>query len=107
VQIGDIVEVTLTPEEGFGEPQPELLCVENIDSVPEEFRYIGALAEFENNLGEIKKFRVTKIADGKLTLDGNHPLAGQTITYIITVVLVRDARPEELGNEVSSGPMLH
>lgn len=52
--IGDTVELKLTPEEAFGEPRPELLFVDDIDNVPEEFRYMGAEAEFQSDSGDIK-----------------------------------------------------
>jgi FKBP-type peptidyl-prolyl cis-trans isomerase SlyD len=42
------------------------------------------------------EFKVTNIADGKLTIDGNHPLAGKTITFVVDVVSLRDATPEEV-----------
>lgn len=104
---GDTVALTLSPKEAFGESHPELLFVDDLVNVPEEFRYIGAEAEFQNDKGEVKKFKVTKITEDKLTLDGNHPLAGQTISYTITVKQVRGASPEELVGSVSSRPTLH
>lgn len=44
---------------------------------------------------------MTNIANGKLTVDGNHPLAGQTIQFVITVGEVRDATDEELKSGVT------
>ncbi len=95
---GDKVEVKLTPQEGFGMPQPELTFTDDIDNVPPEFRRIGAEVEFENDKGENMKFLVTKIENGKLTIDANHPLAGQTVTFVVNVVSVRDATPSEIAN---------
>ena len=46
----------------------------------------NAEVEMQNESGEIKTFRVSNIEDGKLTVDGNHPMAGQTITFSVTVV---------------------
>ena len=76
--IGDVVEVTLLPEEGFGQPDPSLLFVDNIDNAPPEFRVIGARPAFQNENGETMEMVVTKIEDGKITIDGNHPFAGKT-----------------------------
>lgn len=106
-QPGDIVNVSLSPEEGFGEHQEELTFTDDVDNVPAQFHQIGAEVEFQNDQGEVKIFRVVKIADGKLTVDGNHPFAGKTITYNITVKEVRDASPEELSNGVANMPQLH
>ena len=104
---GDIVSVKLTAEEGFGPHQPELTFTDDLQNVPEEFQRIGAEVQFQNDQGEAKDFRVISIANGKLTVDGNHPLAGKAITYNITITEVRDATPEEMTNGVESKPSLH
>ena len=96
--IGDRIEVTLTPEEGFGPYQPELAFTDDIDNVPEEFRYVGAEVEFTNDREETLMFKVTRIADGKLTVDGNHPMAGQTVTFVVSVTAIRAAEADEIAN---------
>jgi FKBP-type peptidyl-prolyl cis-trans isomerase SlyD len=106
-QVDDLVHITLTPEEGFGAHQPELTFSDDINNVPPQFHSIGAEVEFQNDQGESKIFRVTNIEDGKLTVDGNHPLAGKTITYNITVKEVRDATADEKKNGVESMNALH
>ena len=106
-ETGDIVEVTLTPEEAFGEHQPELTFTDDINNVPPQFHTIGAEVEFQNDRGESKIFRVTRIENGKLTVDGNHPFAGKTITYNITVNEVRDATDSEIKNGVENMNALH
>lgn len=98
--VGERVEVTLSTEEGFGPHRPELTFTDDIDNVPPEFRYIGAEVEFENERGESMQFRVTRIEDGKLTIDANHPLAGKTITFVVDVADIRDATPDEIANGV-------
>jgi FKBP-type peptidyl-prolyl cis-trans isomerase SlyD len=107
---GDRVEVSLPPADGFGQHQPELTFTDTIDNVPPQFRHIGAAVTFENDKGESKEFRVTKIEGDKLTIDGNHALAGQTVNFIVNIVDVRDATPEEIANgkpEDASAPRLH
>ena len=106
-QAGDMVSVTLKPEEGFGEYQPELTFSDDIENVPEQFHSIGAEVEFQNDQGESKVFRVTQIGDDTLTVDGNHPFAGKTITYHITIDEVRDATENELRLDTSNRKNLH
>ena len=96
--VGDRVQVTLTPEEGFGSHDPALTFTDDLDNVPTELRYIGAQLEAQNAEGEILNFIVTRIEHGKLTVDGNHPLAGQTVQFHVTIREVRDASPDELRN---------
>jgi len=105
--VDDIVSVTLTPEEGFGAHQPELTFSDDIENVPPQFHSIGAEVEFKNDHGESKIFRVTHIEDDKLTVDGNHPFAGKTIIYNITVKEVRDATVDEMTNGVENMNALH
>ena len=76
---GDEVSVVLRPEEGFGEHQAELTFTDDLENVPPEFRHVGAEVEFQNDKGESRMFRVSRIEDGKLTVDGNHPFAGKVI----------------------------
>ena len=104
---GDEISVELNPEEGFGEHQSELTFVDDIDNVPPEFRHVGAEVEFQNDKGESRIFRVSRIEDGKLTVDGNHPFAGKVITYNIKVTTVRDATPDEITNGARQMPSLH
>lgn len=105
--VGDLVHVTLTPEEGFGAHQAELTFSDELNNVPPQFHQIGAEVEFQNDHGESKIFRVSHIDDNKLTVDGNHPFAGKTITYNITVREVRDATASELQNGIENMNALH
>jgi FKBP-type peptidyl-prolyl cis-trans isomerase SlyD len=107
--VGDTVEVALTPEEAFGPHDPALTYTDDIGNVPPEFHRVGAEVEMMNDAGESRKFTVSRIENGKLTVDGNHPLAGKTITFNITVTRIRDASPEEMANGVPpmEMPVLH
>lgn len=107
--VGDIVEVSLTPEEGFGRRDPNLTYTDNLDNVPAEFHRVGAEVEMVNDAGDSKTFVVTHIEDGKLTVDGNHPMAGKVITFNISVTAIRDATDEEMANGVEpvAMPVLH
>jgi FKBP-type peptidyl-prolyl cis-trans isomerase SlyD len=107
--VNDTVEVSLSPEEAFGPHDPELTYTDDIENVPPEFRRIGAEVEMMNDKGEAKTFTVTHIDDGKLTVDGNHPMAGKVITFQIRVIDIRDATPEELlsGVDAMQAPVLH
>jgi FKBP-type peptidyl-prolyl cis-trans isomerase SlyD len=94
-------KVELTAEEGFGPVDPVLQFTDDLNNVPEQFRQLGAEVEMQNDRGEAKKLVVSKIGDGKLTVDGNHPLAGKTITFNVKVVSVRDAAADELKHGVT------
>ncbi len=103
--IGDSIDVTLSPEEGFGHPRPELTVTDAIENVPPEYRQVGAEATFQNERGEAMTMTVTRVQDGEVTLDGNHPLAGKTITFHVTVSDVRDATPDEIAKGLPEGSL--
>jgi FKBP-type peptidyl-prolyl cis-trans isomerase SlyD len=96
--IGERIEIPLSPEEGYGLRDESLVFVDDIENVPPEFRRVGAEVMFENEAGETKVFYVTAIEDGKLTLDGNPSLAGQSVTCLVNIMDIRDATPEEISN---------
>ena len=106
---GDTIEVSLTPEEGFGAHDPELTYTDKLENVPDEFRSIGAEVEMMNDQGDSRKFTVTRIENGKLTVDGNHPMAGKAISFRIKITDIREATAEEIANgvEAMAMPVLH
>ncbi|WP_310448122.1 FKBP-type peptidyl-prolyl cis-trans isomerase [Thiobacillus sp.] len=97
-KIGERIEITLPPEDGYGVRDESLVFVDTLENVPPEFHRVGAEVLFENASGETKVFYVTAIENGQLTLDGNPSLAGQTVTCVVNVVDIRDATPEEIHN---------
>lgn len=105
--IDDVIEVKLTPEQAFGEHDPELTFTDDIENVPEQFHYVGAEVQMQNDRGETRTFFVSNIEDGKLTVDCNHPFAGKTLLFAVTVVDIRDATAEEKAQGVSQTPVLH
>lgn len=108
-KVGERLEIKLTPEEGYGLRDESLVFTDDIDNVPPQFRRVGAEVMFENATNETKVFYVTAIEDGKLTLDGNPSLAGQSVTCLVNIMDIREATPEEIRNgrplDVQTGTM--
>ena len=100
--VGDKVETLLNCNEAFGPRHEELTFTDDINNVPIEYRAIGANVTTKNDKGETKDFIVTKIENEKLTVDGNHPLAGKDITFLVEVLSIRDATEEEI---IAGGPV--
>lgn len=92
---GDEVEVHVPPEQGFGDHDPDLTFTDDINNVPPQFRQVGAEVQMQNDKGETKSFFVTRIENGEVTVDGNHPLAGKNLTVRVIITEVRDAQPGE------------
>ena len=95
-RVGDEVSVAVPAVDGaWGEADADLILV--------PYRKIGAEAQFQAENGEIKTFRVTSVTEESVTLDGNHPFAGQTMTFHVKVIAIRDASKDELLHGIESG----
>ena len=96
--VGEACNVRLTPADAFGEYDAALMRVETSDKFPAEVS-VGMQFEGESSkAGEMVVYTVTDIADGKVVVDGNHPLAGQTLNFECTIAEVRAATQEELSH---------
>lgn len=98
-QAGYTCSVTLEPEDAFGEYDAELVRVEPQDRFPAEVKIGMQFEGYDGKDGtdeEQRVYTVTDVADGKVVVDGNHPLAGQRLRFDCTVLDVRAASAEEL-----------
>ena len=93
---GDRFDVLVAPEEGYGTPNEMLVQVvpseafQGVDPIE-----VGMQFQAQTPQGAISVV-IAKIEDGMVTVDGNHPLAGQNLHFAIEVVEVRDATVEEV-----------
>ena len=101
---GDTVKMTVGPEDAFGPHDPDLTFTDDIENVPEPFRRVGAEVQMQNEAGDIKTFIVSRIEDRKLTVDGNHPLAGKTLNVTVKIMSVRDATKEDAMQIATGNP---
>ncbi len=85
MEVGDIKRVELKPEEAFGNFDERLSKIVHAHKVPEKHRAIGNILDMEDNEGHICSARVHAIdlENNKITLDFNHPLAGQKISFVV------------------------
>lgn len=96
--VSEVVEVIIEPKDGFGEYDPALTFTDDLANIPSELHFVGAEAQMQNEDGEVKTFIVTKIENGKLTVDGNHPYAGKSVTYRASITEIRAATPQEIAS---------
>tara|TARA_A100001015_G_C14814210_1_gene642022 strand:+ start:464 stop:937 length:474 start_codon:yes stop_codon:yes gene_type:complete len=102
-KINDQVNVSFGPGEVFGEVDQDLIFEDEIKNVPEEYRELGKIVEFQSDSGDVKPFRVTEITDTKIILDGNHPLSNVKINFNVNIIDIRNATETEINalNEVT------
>ena len=95
-KVGDVLQIKLLPEEAFGDYDEELILVEDAKLFPENIE-VGMSFERVSEDGEEEVlYRVTDVADGKVVVDGNHPLAGVALVFDVTVAEVQAATTEEV-----------
>jgi FKBP-type peptidyl-prolyl cis-trans isomerase SlyD len=101
---GDTLRVDVAPEQGYGVRDEKLLVrvnrkeFENIDDLA-----VGMQFQAETNQG-VRILTIMDIGDSDVVLDGNHPLAGVSLTFDVTVSEVREPTPQELAHgHVHSG----
>lgn len=105
-QVGDIVRVKLLPDDAFGKRNVELLHKVPLgDFPPGEKIETGGQIVGTDEEGEEVLFTITEIQDGIAHLDGNHPLAGQTLIFEVEIQGIRDATAGEIsdGKATDSG----
>jgi len=94
--VGASFKVSVPPEQGYGVYRDELVQVvpldlfKGVDEVKQGMQF-----ETEGPNGP-ELILVAKVTDKEVTVDGNHPLAGKTLHFDVTVEAVRDATDEEL-----------
>ena len=97
-KVGESVQVKLQPDEAFGDYDAEMVQVEPRKDFPKELQ-VGMQFEGGPEDGGEDDFiiyRVTDIADDKVVLDGNHPLAGMALRLHVKVQDVREASDAEI-----------
>ena len=94
--VGDSCRVRLEPDDAFGEYDAELMHLEPRNKFPPDvavgMRFEGRGVESGTKL----VYTVTDVAEDKVVVDGNHPLAGRTLEFTCTVTAVRAATAEEI-----------
>lgn len=96
--VGTRVELKLQPEDAFGDYDEELVRIEPLSLFPEGIE-VGMQFERSTEDGEDEMvYTITDIADDKVVVDGNHPLAGMSLVFSATVAGVRPATEEELSH---------
>lgn len=96
---GDKLKVEVPPEEGYGPVNPQLVqkvprsAFEGAPEIKPGMRF-----QAQGNEGQAQFITVKEISGDEITVDGNHPLAGQVLHFDVTIEDVREASEEELAH---------
>lgn len=94
--VGDKLSVTVKPEDGYGEVDPDMVqelprdMFAGVDDIEVGMEFH---AQTDNGLQIVE---VIEIDGDTVTIDGNHPLAGVTLNFEVEVMEIREATAEEL-----------
>ncbi len=96
--VGDELDVTVNPEDGYGELDPDMQVeLPRTQFEPDEELEVGAQFEMEVD-GHYEVATITDIHPDRVIADFNHPLAGQTLFFSVSILDVRDASETELSH---------
>jgi len=97
MEVGDKKTVVVQPEDAYGEYDPESLQEAKKEEFSEEIPLdVGTFLDLEDDEGDILSAQIIAAEEDTVTLDFNHPLAGKTLTFEITLTDLRPALEEEL-----------
>lgn len=87
---GETKTATVAPEQGYGERRDDMVASVPKDNLPDDLDpEVGQQLQARDSEGQTIPVRVTEVGDEAVTIDANHPLAGQTLTFDIELVDVQ------------------
>ncbi len=91
MEVGETRTVTIAPEDAYGDPDPDQVLVVGRDQMPGDDVAVGDAFEIGLDGGGSIPVTVTDVTDTTVTLDANHVLAGEALTFEITLDGVESA----------------
>lgn len=105
---GDSVDTTVAAADGYGDRNEDLVFQVPRSNMPEgEPIEVGMQFAAQDKDGNQQVVTLVDIAESQVTLDANHPLAGESLHFAVTVNNVREANAEEISHGHVHGPGAH
>ena len=86
MRVGESKRVTVPPEVGYGRIDPTAIKKVAVSELPENARRVGAQLLAKDGTGRQQPVTVTEIGEWIATIDFNHPLAGKTLEFDVTIL---------------------
>lgn len=105
LKIGDKKRIQVTAAEAYGDRDNTLVQQVPRERMPQGDLKVGDMLRTDNE--HFSVVTVTEVTLSHVTVDGNHPLAGQDLTFDVELVSERDATLDELAHGHAHGPDGH
>ena len=90
MEVGDVVDIHLMPEEAYGQPNPDAIFTLEIEQLPgAEDLTVGQQVYLSNQYGQPFPVKVTAKDEKTITFDANHEMAGKELNFKIELVEVK------------------
>jgi FKBP-type peptidyl-prolyl cis-trans isomerase SlyD len=97
MKVDDKKTVVIEPEDAYGDYDPESLEIAQKEEFSEEIPLeVGTFLDLRDDEDNVLSAQIVEEDEDTITLDFNHPLAGKTLTFEITVADLRPASEEEI-----------
>jgi FKBP-type peptidyl-prolyl cis-trans isomerase SlyD len=105
---GEKKKITVPAALAYGEPMEELIMTVSRSKFPKDAEIkVGDRFNAHTEDGHVAMFVVEKVGLDEIVVNGNHPLAGQDLTFDVEVVDMREATDDELAHGHAHGPNGH
>lgn len=105
--VGQEVRARIEPDDGFGHFNENAIRREPRSAFPPDVQVGMQFAGSPDGSDEMTVYTVKEIDADHVVVDGNHPLAGQTVEFVVTVRGLRNATEEEVAHGHAHGPGGH
>jgi len=108
LSVGDKREITVPAKDAYGEHDANLKLEVPVEQFPKDHGLkMGDMFRAGPSEEESRVFQVIGLSETHVSLDGNHPLAGQDLFFSVEVTAARPATQEEMSHGHAHGPGGH
>ena len=87
--VGETKSITLTPDQAYGESNPEAITDVPKTSFPPDFNFqVDAMVQGQNDMGQPVVGTINEVKENDVTIDFNHPMAGKDLNFEIELVSI-------------------
>ncbi len=105
--VGESVSVVVEPDKGYGVRNDSLVFKVGRDRMPDEELELGMQFAAQDKDGNQQVVTLVEVDEEQVTLDANHPLAGQSLHFDVTVNDIREALAVEIDHGHVHDPNHH